>query len=226
MMLRWLLLLACVVGFGMIGSRGNAADPRCHSEACVNLVFDGDSISVGYGAAPANRLDARVAAAMGGDLRMHNVAVGGRPVFECLRLYPKLVRPLFDPSTSHNVIVFHAGDNDISAGRNAIQTYAAFTAYVAAAHRQGWKIVVSTELRRLDFHPGQLTELMNYNTMLRRNKAGADAVVDFDADQRMTNPSARHDPALFTKDGIHPSDGGYAVLTGMLAPVVKRVAGR
>ncbi|MEA2792562.1 MAG: hypothetical protein QOG73_4968, partial [Acetobacteraceae bacterium] len=38
-------------------------------------------------------------------------------------------------------------------------------------------------------------------------------------------PSYRTDPALFTEDGVHPSDGGYSVLARLLAPAVKRVAG-
>jgi lysophospholipase L1-like esterase len=99
----------------------------------------------------------------------------------------------------------------------------AFAAYVADAHRQGWKVVVSTELHRGDFDPSQRATLAEYNRMLRQNRAGADAVVDLDTDRRMTDMALRHDPALFTPDGVHPSDGGYAVLAGMLAPAVKRV---
>jgi lysophospholipase L1-like esterase len=211
---------------GLPHSRSQAADPPCGSAACVNMVLDGDSISFGAGASPGNRLDPRLVAALGSEIRSHNVAAGGRPVFECLRLYPQLVAPLFDSTTPRNVIVFHAGDNDISLRHDASQTYVAFTAYVAAAHQQGWKVVVSTELRRRDFRPSEETELLKYNDMLRQNKAGADAVVDFDADQRMTDMSFRNDPAVFSHDGIHPSDSGYAVLANMLAPAVKRVTGR
>jgi lysophospholipase L1-like esterase len=224
--IRWHLAGAVFAATATAGFQARAADPACGIDSCVNLVFDGDSISAGWGASPPNRLDARVTAAVGGDVRMHNVAVGGRPVFECLRLYPQLVAPLFDKATSHNVIVFHAGDNDVAAGRNAEQTYAAFTDYVAAAHRQGWKIVVSTEFRRWDFSPPKLAELLEYDTMLRRNTAGADAVVDLDADPRLLDKSYRTDPAVFSHDGVHPSDGGYAILAGMVAPVVKQMAGR
>ena len=62
--------------------------------------------------------------------------------------------------------------------------------------------------------------------MLRRNTAGADAVVDLDADPRLLDKSYRTDPAVFSHDGVHPSDGGYAILAGMVAPVVKQMAGR
>jgi lysophospholipase L1-like esterase len=201
-------------------------EPVCVSADCVNLVFDGDSISAGTGSTPGHGLDVQVSDTLGSDVRLSNVAVGGRPVSDCLRLYPRLVAPLFNPVSHHNVIVFHAGDNDIGQGRDAAQTYAAFTAYVSMAHQQGWKIVVSTELRSPHLLPPQEAQLEQYNDSLRQNHAGADAVVDFDTDPRMTTMSNRLDPLIFRPDGLHPADAGYAILTQMLAPTVKRVAGR
>jgi lysophospholipase L1-like esterase len=206
--------------------RIEAMEPVCASADCVNLVFDGDSISAGAGSTQGHGLDAQVAQALGTAVRLNNVAVGGRPVSDCLRLYPKLVAPLFSPASHHNVIVFHAGDNDIAQGRDAAQTYAAFTAYVAAAHQQGWKVVVSTELRSPHFPPPKEAQLRQYNDSLRQNQAGADAVVDFDTDTRLTTMSNRFDPSMFKPDGLHPTDAGYAILTQLLAPAVKRVAER
>jgi lysophospholipase L1-like esterase len=218
------IAVAAVVG--LAGDKGGAAGRSCNAADCANLVFDGDSISAGWGASPGHGLDVRVAAELGDAVRLRNVAVGGRPVSECLRLYRKLVAPLFVSKGRANVIVFHAGDNDIAQGRSAAQTYAAFTDYVAAAHQQGWKVVVSTELRRLDFSLEKAAELAAYNDRLRTNTAGADAVVDFDANPQMVDPAQRSDPALFSRDGIHPGNGGCSLLAGMLAPAVKRVAGR
>jgi lysophospholipase L1-like esterase len=209
-----------------IGDRAGEADAlSCQDARCVNLVFDGDSISAGAGASPGHGLDSQVVAAIGDDVTPHNVAVGGRPVSECLRLYDHLVAPLFNPSSRHNVIAFHAGDNDIAQGRSADQTYVAFTAYVAKAHQQGWKVVVSTELRHVNFSELMEMKLEDYNNLLRRNQAGADAVVDLDAEPKFKEFSYRTNPALFTQDGVHPSDGGYALLAGMLAPPVRRIAG-
>ena len=134
--------------------------------------------------------------------------------------------PLFVPGGPPNVIVLHAGDNDIARGRTGAQTYAALTAYVAAAHQQGWKLVISTELKRPDFPPQKEAELEAYNDRVRRNQASADAVVDLDAEPKFADSGYRSDPAVFSKDGIHPSDGGYALLANLLTPAVKRVAGR
>ncbi len=189
----------------------------------LNLVFDGDSISAGAGSSPNHGPDRQVLPLLDGPVRLHNVAVSGRPVSDCLLLYPQLVAPLFAADRGANVIVFHAGDNDLAQGRSSVQTYAAFTAYVALAHRQGWKVVVSTELQRFDWSAARQADLADYNDRLRENRAGADAVVDLDTDPRLALPSGRRNPALFTPDGVHPSDGGYAVLAALLAPAIRRV---
>jgi lysophospholipase L1-like esterase len=211
-------VLACLAAAALNGSLGALA-----ADGTVNLLFDGDSISAGVGAPAGQGLDTRVAAAFGPAVRLHNVAVGGRPVHECLRLYPVLADPLFAPDCRTNVIVFHAGDNDIRGGFTAEQTYRAFTAYVGLARVRGWKLVVSTELRLPAAPPATEAALADYNDRLRANTAGADAVVDFDLDPRMVDPSYRHDPALFTGDLVHPNAGGYAVLAAMLIPAVRRV---
>ncbi len=217
-------IVCLAVGLPFLEGRlAEAAASSCQGERCLNLLFDGDSISAGIGASTEHGLDRQVVAAMGDNVRSRNVAVSGRPVYECLRLYDQRVAPAFDVSARLNVIVFHAGDNDISQGRSADQTYTAFTAYVAAAHRQGWKIVVSTELKRGDFAPLVESTLEDYNKLVRRNQANADAVVDLDTDSRLRDLSFRVDPSLFSRDKIHPNDGGYAVIAGMLASQIKRI---
>jgi lysophospholipase L1-like esterase len=184
--------------------------------SCGVIVFDGDSISAGVGASPGQTLDKQFARDLNVPARITNVAVGGRPASECARLFPGLVAPLFQPRARFNLIVFHAGDNDIAHGKSADDAYRSFRQYVAAAHAQGWKIIVSTELQRVDFSPSRQAELASYNKQLLANTAGADAVVDFIADAAFADLTRRDDPALFTKDRIHPSDGGYAVLARML----------
>lgn len=191
----------------------------------VNIVLDGDSISAGWGSTPGHGLDGLIEAELGGAVRVRNVAVGGRPVGTCLDLYPSLVAPLLAPRPAKNLIVFHAGDNDIRLGRDAAATYAAFTSYVAAAHAQGWKVLVSTEFPRFDFDPQRAAQLLAYNVLLLGNRAGADAVVDAGANSHFADPMQRHDPAIFSQDGIHPSDGGYAILAAMVMPSIKRMIG-
>jgi lysophospholipase L1-like esterase len=190
---------------------------------CGNIVFDGDSISVGVGATEGRRLDNQFMRELHVLARLTNVAAGGRPVSDCLRLFAADVAPLSVPGARFNLIVFHAGDNDIAQGRDAPQTYDAFTRYVAEAHAQGWKVIVSTELQRLNFPSVMQSRLTDYNRRLVANSAGADAVVNLASDPRMTDPAARNDPALFMPDRLHPRDGGYAIMAHMLAAAARRV---
>lgn len=197
------------------------ADPGATKAPCVRIVFDGDSIAAGQGASDTGKPDRQFLAALNVPARISNVAVGGRPVQDCLRLFGAGVAPLFAPDAAANIIVFHAGDNDIRIGKTAAETYSAFGQYIAAAHSQGWKIVVSTEMQRVDFAPPQRAELAEYNRLLLANSVGADAVVDINADSRFADLSRRTDPAIFNADRIHPSDGGYAALASLLAPTVR-----
>ena len=230
---RYLLVAAALVlvlagssSAARAASRNDVSTAQCKMPGpvpagCVVIVFDGDSISAGIGAAPTDGLDAQFVRDLRVPARVYNVAVGGRPVFECLRLFGTTVAPLHDPAAPANLIVFHAGDNDIAQGKSADETYRAFTEYVAAAHAQGWKIVVSTELRRFAFSAERQAALEAYNQRLRANAAGADAVVDLDRDPRLAQPIERDDPALFTKDRVHPSAGGYAVIAELVAAAAK-----
>lgn len=188
---------------------------------CGNIVFDGDSISAGWGSSNGHGLDIQFMGDLGVPARVTNVAVGGRPVLACLRAFDNLVAPYFARGARFNLIVFHAGDNDIAQGRDAEQTYAAFEQYVAKAHAQGWKVVVSTELQRPDFRPDKQAALSEYNRLLLANAAHADVVVNVASDRRMADLAARSDPTLFAPDHIHPRDAGYAILAKMLATAVR-----
>ncbi len=183
---------------------------------CGNIVFDGDSIAAGVGSSPSQHPDAQFLRGLGRPSRLANVAVGGRPVSECLRLFPSLVMPRYVAAARFNLIVFHAGDNDIAQGRDSIATYKAFTAYVAAAHRQGWKVIVSTELPRPDFPPVREAELEDYNRSLIGNQAAADAVVDLGETPHLVESHGRPEAGLYASDNVHLNDAGYAEMTRLL----------
>jgi len=189
-----------------------------NGQPCVNILFDGDSISAGYGTSPGKRPQQLMQQALGQAAQIRNVAVGGRPVYVCLDRYPIDVAPNFDPAARTNLIVFHAGDNDIAQGRDADATYQAFTAYVETAHRQGWKVLVSTELPRPDFDSAREAALLAYNRMLIANGAGADAVVDLSTVPRLYDPQNREASGWYSETPvpIHPNDAGYAVLMNLL----------
>ena len=141
------------------------------------LVFDGDSVSAGVAANPGQGPDLQLMRKMKAPAKAVNIAVGGRPVYECLRLFDKNAAPLYDPQAPFNIILFHAGDNDVNQHKTGAETYRALTHYIVQAHKQGWKFVISTELARPGFPRDFQKELAEYNLLVLQNKAGADAVV-------------------------------------------------
>ncbi|MBS0644726.1 MAG: SGNH/GDSL hydrolase family protein [Proteobacteria bacterium] len=193
------------------------------ASAGMNVVFDGDGVAAGIGASPGRGLDAQVGAALGVQARVQNVAAGTRPVLNCLTMFGQRVAPLYIPEFRANIIVFQGGRQDIAQGRGPARAYAALTDYVAAAHRQGWKVIVLTELRPDDLSAARQADLEAYNDRVRHNRARADAVVDFDSEPRLADPVQRRKSELFNAGGVYPNDGGYALLTAMLVPAIKRL---
>ncbi len=181
------------------------------------LVFDGDSISVGLGAAPGSTLAEQVVPLLPQGVTSHVVGAGGRPVKDCLARFDAGVRPLFDARAANNLIFFHAGDNDVTQGSSGQQTYAALEAYIARAHAQGWKVVVSTEMQRYDLPEAMRADIDTFNAAVLANGAGADGVADFEGDGTMGGVAYRRDRRYYTLDGIHPADAGYAILAGLAA---------
>lgn len=204
------LRIACAAAVMAMGSISQARGQP------VRIVFDGDSVAAGQGASGDARLAPQVAQIMRLQGKLTNVAVSGQPVLSCLARFDSIVQPLFEPGAT-NVIFFHAGDNDIKFRFSAPEIYRRLTEYIALAHRQGWKVVVSTELPRYDFPPNFETQLLEYNRLILQNSAKADRIADFASNSAMGGPQNRSNPAFYSGDGVHPSAGGYNLLARQTA---------
>ena len=176
------------------------------------IVIDGDSVSKGAGASAEMTPDKQICSILGESVEVENIGVNGFQVLKTLERYQSVVAPLFNPEAPFNFILYHAGDNDIYVKKSSQETYENFSRYVALAHAQGWKVIVSTEIERFDWPAEPQQELREYNRLLLANSAHADAVVDLNALPGMAGPASRANPAYFHPDGIHPSDGGYALI--------------
>lgn len=218
-----LLIAAATLGYAGAGWT-QAGLPASASPVEGNIVFDGDSVSKGQEASPGKTPDAQLRTMLAQPVVITDVAVSGLPVFATLERYGRVVQPLYNRAARYNVIAFHAGDNDLAAGKTAAETYAKFSRYVSLAHAQGWKIIVSTELQRTLWAPEQQAELWHYNRLLLANTSGADAVVDYAAAPGLRDPDQRRNPAYFASDGVHPSDNGYRVLARMIRTALDQLA--
>ncbi len=190
------------------------------------LVFDGDSVSRGYGVVEAQTPAARLAQLMDVPVRIVMAAESGKPVSASLADFPSRVAPHHDPAAPFNIVLFHGGDNDIAAGRTAGQAADSLGRYVALAHAQGWTVIVSTELGRPDWSPSAQAALAEYNVLELRNAAGADLVIDYANASGMADPDARASGGLYNADGVHPGAAGYAVLADLLRQAIATVRSR
>ncbi len=220
-MRRTLLLLPLLAPF-MVGALRMT---RAAAATEGVIVFDGDSVSRGLGASPGQGPDAQLGRILGRPVRISNVAISGLPVFKAVAKFAQDVTPRYDPQAAFNIVAFHAGDNDVAAGKTADETYASLTEYIRMAHAQGWTVIVSTELARPTFSPEKQAYLADYNTMMRHNAAGADAVIDYAAIAGLSEVANRAGSPFYQHDQVHPSDRGYGILAEQLkAAILKLVA--
>jgi lysophospholipase L1-like esterase len=209
--LRWIIPAICIVG----------SEPSLGAEHC-NLVFDGDSISVGQGSTPGYSLADATVKALHFRGKFAVVGRSGSPVSERVERFEQTVAIKYDPSAKVNIILFHAGDNDIAQGASAGDTFKRLESYISLAHNLGWRVVASTEMQRFDFAAPKQAELLEYNRLLM-DDARSEAIADFANENTMTRRDLRLDPSIFTRDQVHPSNGGYEILGKIAAEALKRV---
>ncbi len=205
------------------GSVGWSAVSGAAGAAPWVLLFDGDSVSLGFGVDPSQSPSAQIAPLLQGPVRILNVAVSGRPVSTSLAEFPGNVAPHFDPAAADNVIAFHGGDNDIALGRTAAEAYDSLGRYIGLAHAQGWRVIVSTELGRPDWSAAAQAQLAEYNRLELRNRAGADAVIDYASVPGLSDLADRERSGLYGSDRIHPNARGYGLLAHLLRDAIAKV---
>jgi lysophospholipase L1-like esterase len=131
---------------------------------------------------------------------------------------------------ARRVVFLDLGSNDLVAQAKAPDIYNNLCKIVMNAHRAGAKVIIATilprgGLRLFGTPPGDdETQRLTLNTMLRANRAGADALVDFAADPIMGSYQAVLNPADY-KDTIHPTTQGYVHLAADAAQALNRLDG-
>lgn len=193
------------------------------ANADLNLVFDGDSITVGYPAA----VPASAAIRVGGykNPSMTNVAVPSKAlgvsnsgIETMLSTGTSVVDPLFK-SGIKNILVIWGCSNDLALdSRTAAQCYADLQTYVSARHTTGWKVIVVTLLSRTGSADAPMQQ---FNELLLANSSFADALVTLPVG--LIGTHAYSNATLFSADGIHPTQ--LTQLT-ILAPLLSSAIGR
>lgn len=204
---------------------GEAAAPQC-----LNLVADGDSITLGFGAA--NAYPAIIATALGKSQQNAAVdgigwnRVGNSGGQNMIQHAPTLIDPFLSSlvctgqARTVPFLVAFGGTNDICVtGRTGVQTYADAQTYLSARRAAGWPpdhILVPTILPR-ETCTGPATEAQNFNNSLI---AGAGPttyiVVRFDQDANMGCNGCQNNTTYYQSGAIHPTTVGQQILANLV----------
>ncbi len=192
---------------------------RVNAAANVNIVFDGGSLTGGFGGSNSPTtsypnqcmLKLYSMGAQGGN----NLGVGGLTVENLVSRFSATVAPLF-VSGMRNIICFFEASNSLNPdGQNdtPAQQYAAMTTYIGLAHAAGFELVLLTGLVQNGIGHDPITA---YNILVRANTGGADAIADVGAKPEFLDPT---DSRYFYSDDVHLVDLGYFTIAGYVDPV-------
>jgi len=185
-----------------------------------NIVFDGDSMTVGTGGGPAGGGGPsfsnypRLATDGMAGATVNNFGVGGQTVLSMSGDAATQIDPLIDTARL-NIVALLGGTNDIKLGAASSTTaYNRIVAYCTARRAAGWKVVVGTILPRdpTDAGANFETDRQAVNTSIRANWATfADALADVGADATIGAAGAQTNTVYYS-DLIHPTTLGYEIV--------------
>jgi lysophospholipase L1-like esterase len=153
------------------------------------------------------------------DLPVINRGFGGSHISDVLHFTDRLVLA-YQPK----VIVFYAGDNDISGGKSAQRVFEDYRKFVGLvrAGRPAARIVflaIKPSGSRWSLWP----EASKANELVRDFCKSDDRLVYADLNASLLTADGTPDSSLFLKDQLHLNPKGYALWTKALAPILQKV---
>ena len=225
------------------------AGPECRTHAdgvTGNIVFAGDSLTAGIGAAPQMSYPAQCLAILGRGWTGHNSGVSGQTGRQILEDYDAQIGRHCDRSQPLNVLVLWEATDDLASGAPPEEVAENLARICARARATGFdRVILLTSTPRSNF-PGSSaipgTPEQQRRTYNRRRDAvdarlmalypTVDAVVPLHSDGQIGVDGAELNPVYFADDRVHLNDRGYFVVatsspsgSGLSAPAGSSRAG-
>jgi len=187
-----------------------------------NIVFDGDSLTIGTGALPFNNFPlsndypSQVAACLDARGSYYNVGVAGETVATMITNAPAVVDAKL-VSGAENIVVLAGGTNDIYYTDSAATAYSNIVTYCQARQAAGWKVVICTITPRDDSGaPADFeTQRQALNTSIRSNwHTFANALADVGNDANIGQAGNYSNTQYYNGDLVHHNPNGYWVRAG------------
>lgn len=183
------------------------------------IIFDGDSLTVGFGNLNGGSYPVQLLTALGFDgYSPRNYGVSGQTLAQMEADAATEVDTQFDAARSKNILIAWGGTNDIIFGADATTTYNRMVTYCTNRRAAGWKVLVCDIIARGNFNAGQNTIKNTVNANLAANWATfADGFAQLSARSELSNAA---NTTYYSADTIHLTDAGYSVVATVLQPLV------
>ncbi len=147
-----------------------------------------------------------------------NRGFGGARLQDCVRLYPRLVKP-YSPS----VIIFYAGDNDLADGHSPLQILDSLRAFLDLLKKDLPSTVVALiSIKPSPVRQGQ-DEIQETNRLIEEFASKRDNLTFLNIYHRMLKLDGSPNEELFLDDGLHMDQGGYDIWKEAVASYLSAV---
>jgi lysophospholipase L1-like esterase len=214
---------------------------RTHAQGVTgNVVFAGDALAAGVGAAPEGSLSAQCLTILGTGWKGRNSGAAGRTARQILDDYEPLIGRHLDRSSALNVLVLWQGGDDLVAGTPPDEVADNLARIAARARSTGFdRIILLTSTPRSKFpDPSAIagTRAQQRHTYINRRadldarllalNSKFDGVVSLHTDGQVGVDGAETNPVYFAGDHIHLNDRGYLVVAALVAERIQAFAPR
>ena len=182
----------------------------------VRLVFEGDSLTQGYGIATGQDYPSQCVRMLGrGPLTSYgyNLAVGGSVIATMAARAAACDALLGVKGT--NWLVAWCGSNDIGAGATGLDTLGAYVGYLIARRSAGWKVAAVTIIPR--YSDPFMAQLPDFNANLLAGWSGvSDLLIDLAANTAFDEKADTVNYTNYQNDSVHLTSTGAAIVAGIV----------
>jgi len=176
------------------------------------VIFDGNSLTVGYVAFP-GMTDAALPQ-IPSLWRGYNFGASGQTIEQMAADAATQIDPLYNAAASKNVLVAWEGTNALQTLQNPTTVYNDTVSYCQARRAAGWQVVIATILPRTaaGTYANFEADRQTVNTNIRTNYAAfADALADVGNDATIGVTGASNNVTYYS-DKTHLTTAGYAIV--------------
>lgn len=181
-------------------------------------VFDGDSLTSGFGVAAGSDYPAQtIPLLVSQDWAKVNFGAGSKTLATMVSSAAVDIDTIIDSGYTNAFVCLLGGINDLALGASAASVYANLQSYWSSRRAAGYEVVAFTILPASAVSGGNETARLAVNALIRGDATKYDALADIAADARLQNTA---DLTYFQADGVHPTAAGAAVMADIAAAAI------